>query len=93
MAVIGRRNHALAFNGVNDSIIIPQGRMTRLGQATTEGTKSPLPILGESAHGTKDGDGHSEKHTHTPQIILFKEKQKNVQPLQHLVSLTFKHML
>ena len=56
MAVIGRRNHALAFNGVNDSIIIPQGRMTRLGQATTEGTKSPLPILGESAHGTKDGD-------------------------------------
>jgi hypothetical protein len=47
------------FDGVTDSIIVPQGAMSRLGKATTQGTKSVGNILGEDnqagSHGNLSG--------------------------------------
>ena len=47
MPVIGRSNHAFFFDGVSDSIVVPQGTMSRLGKQTSDGTKSKANILGE----------------------------------------------
>jgi len=47
------------FDGVTDSIIVPQGAMSRLGKATTQGTKSVGNILGgdnqAGSHGNLSG--------------------------------------
>ena len=59
MPVMSRSNHAFLFDGVTDSIIVPQGAMSKLGKATTQGTKSVGNILGEDnqvgSHGNLSG--------------------------------------
>ena len=54
MVAIGRSSHAFFFDGVSDSIIIPQGRFTDVGQDTPEGVKISQPILGKTPHSTGD---------------------------------------
>lgn len=39
MVAIGRSSHAFFFDGVSDSVIIPQGRFTKTGVADSNGTK------------------------------------------------------
>ena len=46
MPVLGRSNHAFFFDGVSDSIVVPQGSMSRLGIDTSDGTKNKAKILG-----------------------------------------------
>ena len=53
MTVIGRSNHAFFFDGVSDSIIIPEGQFTALGHKTLDGTSDVRNILSESPHGGK----------------------------------------
>ena len=60
MVGIGRTSHAVFFDGVSDSILIPQGRFTNVGQETPDGTKSPMGILNKTGHGT---DIHVRKNT------------------------------
>ena len=55
MPILGRSNHAFFFDGVSDSIVVPQGTMSRLGKETSAGTKSKANILGEKQH--IEGDG------------------------------------
>ena len=50
MPILGRSNHAFFFDGVSDSIVVPQGAMSRLGKETSSGTKSKANILGERQH-------------------------------------------
>jgi len=50
MPILGRSNHAFLFDGVSDSIVVPQGTMSRLGKQTSDGTKSKVNILGEKQH-------------------------------------------
>ena len=50
MPILGRSNHAFFFDGVSDSIVVPQGTMSRLGKETSDGTKSKTNILGEKQH-------------------------------------------
>ena len=52
MVGIGRTSHAVFFDGVSDSILIPQGRFTNVGQETPDGTKSPMGILNKTGRGT-----------------------------------------
>ena len=54
MVVVGRTSHALFFDGVTDSVIIPQGSFSSIGNTTLEGVNVPLNILkeGESANKT-----------------------------------------
>jgi hypothetical protein len=54
MVAIRRSSHAYFFDGVSDSVIIPQGRFNNVGQELPQGPYSPISILGESPHGTKD---------------------------------------
>ena len=54
MVAIGRTSHAIFFDGVSDSILIPQGRFTKVGQETPDGTKTGLGILNKTGHGTDD---------------------------------------
>ena len=51
MTVIGRSNHAFFFDGVSDSIIIPEGQFTALGHKTLDGASDVRNILDESPHG------------------------------------------
>jgi len=39
MVAIGRSSHAFFFDGVSDSVIIPQGRFTKTGVKDSSGTK------------------------------------------------------
>jgi len=50
MPILGRSNHAFLFDGVSDSIVVPQGTMSRLGKQTSDGIKSKVNILGEKQH-------------------------------------------
>ena len=54
MVAIRRSSHAYFFDGVSDSVIIPQGRFNNVGQELPQDPYSPISILGESPHGTKD---------------------------------------
>jgi hypothetical protein len=54
MVAIRRSSHAYFFDGVSDSVIVPQGRFNNVGQELPEGPYSAISILGESPHGTKD---------------------------------------
>lgn len=51
MTVIGNTNKAFFFNGVTDSIIIPQGSFSRVGRATPEGQYDVRGILNPSGKG------------------------------------------
>ena len=55
MVAIGRSSHAFFFDGVSDSIIIPQGRFTKLGDTTSVGTnqniRNPSEILSKTGKG------------------------------------------
>ncbi len=52
MAVLGRTNHAFLFDGVSDSIIIPQGRHTKLGDLTPDG-KTMSTLLSSNPSGSQ----------------------------------------
>ena len=49
MAVITRKNHAMFFNGVTDSIVVPEGAFTTLGEKTTQDTYDVRGILSPDA--------------------------------------------
>ena len=55
MPVLGRSNHAFMFDGVSDSIIVPQGAMSGLGEETGSGTKSMANVLGTNDQVRSDG--------------------------------------
>ena len=63
MVAIRRSSHAYFFDGVSDSVIIPQGRFNNVGQELPEGPYSPISILGESPHGTKDRTDITQRNT------------------------------
>ena len=46
MVAIRRSSHAYFFDGVSDSVIIPQGRFNNVGQELPQGPYSPISILG-----------------------------------------------
>ena len=52
MTVLGRTNHAFFFDGVSDSIIIPQGRHTKLGDLTPDG-KTMSTLLSSNPSGSQ----------------------------------------
>ena len=54
MAVFGATSHALFFNGVNDSVVCPQGGFTQTGHKVSVGTTDAR----SSAHVLQDGDSH-----------------------------------
>ena len=54
MVGIRRSSHAYFFDGVSDSVVIPQGRFNSVGQELPEGPYSPITKLGNSPHGTRD---------------------------------------
>ena len=47
MTVIGKSSYAYFFDGVTDSIIIPQGTFSDTGQELPDGTKTPADMLSE----------------------------------------------
>ena len=49
MPVISRKNHAMFFNGVTDSIVVPEGPFSKLGEKTTQGTYDVRGILSPDA--------------------------------------------
>ena len=51
MTAIGDSNHAFFFDGVSDSIIVPQGNFTDLGHKRPEGGHDARRILGKVTHG------------------------------------------
>jgi hypothetical protein len=57
MVAIGRSSHAFFFDGVSESIVIPQGRFTKLGDESSVGTtntktkKTPSDILSKTGYG------------------------------------------
>ena len=57
MVAIGRSSHAFFFDGVTESIVIPQGRFTKLGDESSVGTtntktkKTPSDILSKTGYG------------------------------------------
>ena len=51
MTVIANSNKAFFFNGVTDSIIVPQGTFSRVGRATPEGQYDIRGILNSSSKG------------------------------------------
>ncbi len=57
MVAIGRSSHAFFFDGVSESIIVPQGRFTKLGDNASVGTtntktkKTPSDILSKTGYG------------------------------------------
>ena len=63
MVGIRRSSHAYFFDGVSDSVIIPQGRFSSVGQELPEGPYSPISILGNSPHGTRDFTSITPKKT------------------------------
>ena len=68
MTVIGRSNHAFFFDGVSDSIIIPEGQFTALGHKTPDGSSDVRNILGDSPHGGRQFIASSGLHN--PNIML-----------------------
>jgi len=54
MVAIGRSSHAFFFDGVSESIIIPQGRFTKIGQEIANELKSGISIVGENPYGHQD---------------------------------------
>ena len=63
MTVIGRSNHAFFFDGVSDSIIIPEGQFTALGHKTPDGSSDVRNILGDSPHGGRHMSMSSGSHS------------------------------
>lgn len=61
MTAIGDSNHAFFFDGVSDSIIVPQGNFTDLGHKRPEGGHDSRRILGKVTHG--DTPEESERST------------------------------
>ena len=49
MTVISRKNNGFFFNGITDSIIVPEGDFSELGHRTTRGTDDVRVILSENA--------------------------------------------
>ena len=49
MAVITRKNHAMFFNGITDSIVVPEGAFTTLGEKTTQDTYDVRGIISPDA--------------------------------------------
>ncbi len=49
MTVITRKNHAMFFNGITDSIVVPEGAFSTLGDKTTQGTYDVRNILSPDA--------------------------------------------
>ena len=54
MVAIGRSSHALFFDGVSDSVIIPQGKFTKTGQDLANTAKSGISIVGQNTWGGQD---------------------------------------
>ena len=53
MPIMLQSNHALFFDGVSDSIIIPQGLHSKLGADDTAGDRSAADIVSESSQGSR----------------------------------------
>jgi len=49
LTVISRKTHGFFFNGITDSIIVPEGDFSELGHRTTRGTDDVRVILSENA--------------------------------------------
>jgi len=56
--VSGRSSHSLRFNGVNDSLMIPQATFSKTGPPTNLG-KNDSTLLGQTAGGEQDPTGRS----------------------------------
>ena len=61
MTAIGDSNHAFFFDGVSDSIVIPQGSFTSLGHKKPEGGFDARTLVGRSPSGDPYG-GEKEGH-------------------------------
>ena len=57
MTVISRKNHAMFFNGITDSIVVPEGLFSSLGTKTTQGTPDVRPIISEDSPLSYRGSG------------------------------------
>ena len=57
MTVISRKNHAMFFNGITDSIVVPEGSFFSLGIKTTQGTPDVRPIISEDSPLSYRGSG------------------------------------
>ena len=51
MPAVLKTNHALLFDGVTDSVIIPQGLHSKVGNDDASGNRSAGDIVGDSADG------------------------------------------
>ena len=49
MTVIGRTNHAFFFDGVSDSIIVPDGAFKAVGKKNPEGEYDVRELLGTNS--------------------------------------------
>tara|TARA_R100001510_G_C7656998_1_gene217996 strand:+ start:10163 stop:27070 length:16908 start_codon:yes stop_codon:yes gene_type:complete len=59
MTAIGGSSHAFFFDGVSDSIVVPQGTFTSLGHKKPEGGFDARTIVGESPHGDPDSGSNN----------------------------------
>jgi len=57
LTVISRKNHGFFFNGITDSIIVPEGDFSELGHKTTRGTDDVRVILSENAPSSTRNEG------------------------------------
>ena len=53
MPIMLQSNHALLFDGVTDSVIIPQGRNSRVGEKSEQGDIVSTNLLGENLSGER----------------------------------------
>ena len=53
MPVILESNHALKFDGVSDSVIIPQGLFTKVGRKNADGDHQSADIISSSSQGSR----------------------------------------
>ena len=53
MPVILESNHALKFDGVSDSVIIPQGLFTKVGRKNADGDYQSSDIISSSSQGSR----------------------------------------
>ena len=51
MTVLGRRNHAFFFDGVSDSIVVPQGHFSSIGKTNPEGQEDIRGLLNPEPRG------------------------------------------
>ena len=57
MPIMLQSNHAMFFDGVTDSVIIPQGSFSKIGRDNAAGERNVSDVIGESRGPSLIGDG------------------------------------